>query len=83
MPSMKEFSNKCIAKYHKDYKNKKEMSKTIMKYLLALCLICNVGNAFAQHRYYCEVKGIEKDLSSGLKIIFDFGTKASYNICKL
>ena len=34
------------------------MSKTIMKYLLALCLICNVGNAFAQHRYYCEVKGI-------------------------
>ena len=56
------------------------MSKTIMKYLLALCLICNVGNAFAQHRYYCEVKGIEKDLSSGLKIIFDFGTKASYNI---
>ncbi len=49
------------------------MSKTIMKYLLALCLICNVGNAFAQHRYYCEVKGIEKDLSSGLKIIFDFG----------
>ena len=36
------------------------MSKTIMKYLLALCLICNVGNAFAQHRYYCEVKGIEK-----------------------
>lgn len=56
------------------------MSKTIMKYLLALCLICNVGNAFAQHRYYCEVKGIEKDLSSGLRIIFDFGTKASYNI---
>lgn len=56
------------------------MSKTIMKYLLALCLICNVGNVFAQHRYYCEVKGIEKDLSSGLKIIFDFGTKASYNI---
>ena len=54
-----------------------------MKYLLAVCLICNVGNAFAQHRYYCEVKGIEKDLSSGLKIIFDFGTKASYNIYKL
>lgn len=27
------------------------MSKTITKYLLALCLICNVGNVFAQHRY--------------------------------
>lgn len=25
-------------------------------------------------------KAYEKDLSSGLKIIFDFGTKASYNI---
>ena len=25
-------------------------------------------------------RGIEKDLSSGLKIIFDFRTKASYNI---
>lgn len=23
MPSMKEFSNKCIAKYHKDYKTRK------------------------------------------------------------
>lgn len=51
------------------------MSKTIMKYLLALCLICNVGNAFAQHRYYCEVKGIEKDLSSGLKIILTSGQR--------
>lgn len=37
-------------------------------------------NVTAQHRYYCEVKGIEKELSSGLKIIFDFGTKASYNM---
>lgn len=31
-------------------------------------------------RYYCEVKGIEKELSAGLKIIFDFGTQTSYNI---
>ena len=33
-----------------------------------------------QKRFYCEVKGIEKDFSSGLKIIFDFGDKQSYNI---
>lgn len=33
-----------------------------------------------QHRYYCEVKGIEKSLTSGLKIIFDFGDKASYTV---
>ena len=25
--------------------------------------------------YYCEVKGIEKELTSGLKIVFDFGEK--------
>ena len=31
-------------------------------------------------RYYCEVKGIEKSFTSGLKIIFDFGTEASYNM---
>jgi hypothetical protein len=29
-------------------------------------------------RYYCEVKGIEKELSSGLKIIFDFGNQVSH-----
>ena len=54
--------------------------KYYLKWLLALCLVFCVGNTYAQHRYYCEVKGIEKELNSGLKIIFDFGTKASYNI---
>ena len=34
----------------------------------------------AQQRYYCEVKGIEKEFTSGLKIIFDFGTETSYNM---
>ena len=50
------------------------------KWLLALCLIAFTGYVYAQQRYYCEVKGIEKDFSSGLKIIFDFGTNASYNM---
>lgn len=31
-------------------------------------------------RFYCEVKGIEKELSAGLKIIFDFRDTTSYNI---
>ena len=31
-------------------------------------------------RYCCEVKGIEKELSSGLKILVDFGNQA-YLIC--
>lgn len=30
-------------------------------------------------RYYCEVKGIEKELTSGLKIVFDFGNNPVYS----
>jgi hypothetical protein len=56
------------------------MMKNFQKWFLAICLLLCVGNVYAQHRYYCEVKGIEKELSSGLKIIFDFGTKTSYTI---
>jgi hypothetical protein len=31
-------------------------------------------------RYYCEIKGIEKELTSGLKIVFDFGESQVYSI---
>lgn len=48
--------------------------------LLALCLSVPGSQALAQRRFYCEVKGIEKDFTSGLKIIFDFGTNASYSL---
>jgi hypothetical protein len=58
---------------------RKNITKVFGKWLLVLCLTLCVGNTYAQHRYYCEVKGIEKELSSGLKIIFDFGTNTSYN----
>ena len=58
----------------------KQIAVFIGKVLFVLCLLFLVGNVSAQRRYYCEVKGIEKELSAGLKIIFDFGTKASYNI---
>ncbi len=35
---------------------------------------------FAQtKKYYCEVKGVEKELSSGLKIVFDFGNNSVYS----
>lgn len=49
-----------------------------LKCVLAACLVLYAGETFAQHRYYCEVKGIEKGIPSGLKIIFDFGEIASY-----
>jgi len=53
-----------------------------MKRLLAvICLFLATTSIYAQtRRFYCEVKGIEKDLSSGLKIIFDFGDKTSYTV---
>lgn len=56
------------------------MKNKICRCLLLSFLALSTSNIFAQHRYYCEVKGIEKELSSGLKIIFDFGTKTSYTI---
>lgn len=48
--------------------------------LIALIALATIKSHSQTHRYYCEVKGVEKGLSSGLKIIFDFGTNASYNM---
>ncbi len=36
-------------------------------------------NLYAQQKtFFCEVKGIERGIKSGLKIIFDFGDSKSY-----
>lgn len=48
---------------------------------LALCILLSMITCFGfaqTRRYYCEVKGIEKDFGNGLKIIFDFGERTSY-----
>ena len=50
-----------------------------MKKILLLFLVMLPLGLMAQiNRYYCEVKGTQKALSSGLNIIFDFGDKPSY-----
>lgn len=50
------------------------------KYILFLFLTLANITAIAQIRkYYCEIKGIEKGLSSGLKIVFDFGQNPIYS----
>lgn len=51
------------------------MKKLILLLLLSMPLALSAQT----HRYYCEVKGIEKSFGAGLKIIFDFGTSQSYN----
>lgn len=53
-----------------------------MKRIVLSLLLCSVAllSLAKMKLYYCEVKGIEKELTSGLKIIFDFGGKPSYNM---
>lgn len=52
------------------------MKRLLVFYLFLMLTICS----FAQNRrYYCEIKGIEKELSSGLKIVFDFGNNPVYS----
>lgn len=47
---------------------------------LILILIVSSFTVFAQtKKYYCEVKGVEKELASGLKIVFDFGNNPVYS----
>ena len=49
--------------------------------LIVLILLCCSFQMNAQtRRFYCEIKGTEKELSSRMKIIFDFGQSSSYNL---
>ena len=46
--------------------------------LLLVVSIINATSIFAQQKFFCEIKGAEKELSSGLKIVFDFGKNSVY-----
>ena len=46
--------------------------------IIILAMMVLASNAQTT-RYLCEIKGIEKDLSSGLKIVFDFGNHPIYS----
>ena len=52
----------------------KKIITTLMMFLFFLA-----SNAQTT-RYLCEIKGIEKDLTAGLKIVFDFGNHPTYTI---
>lgn len=53
-----------------------------MKQLFILCigLLCLFPIRMEARKYYCEIKGVEKGLSTGLKIVFDFGESQVYSI---
>lgn len=50
------------------------------KIALVLVMLLATVTSFAQsRRYLCEVKGMEKTWTSGLKLIFDFGDAPIYD----
>lgn len=56
------------------------MKKIICVFLFAFVAMISM----AQNQiYYCEIKGHEKDLSSGLKIVFDLGISRVYGLTGL
>ena len=51
------------------------MKKFILLFVFSIIYATSI---FAQQKYFCEIKGVEKELSSGLKIVFDFGKNPVY-----
>lgn len=47
--------------------------------LVILTMILPISIYAQSKKYYCEVKGVEKELTSGLKIVFDFGNNPVYS----
>jgi len=48
-------------------------------FIIIVMAISVISITAQNKKYYCEVKGIEKELSSGLKIVFDFGNNPVYS----
>ena len=48
-------------------------------FILTILSVFVIGTFAQTQRYFCEIKGIEKDLSLGLKIVFDFGNNPIYS----
>jgi hypothetical protein len=48
--------------------------------IIALLLLSTNSITAQTKRYFCEIKGMEKGLSNGLKIVFDFGESSVYSV---
>ncbi len=53
------------------------MKKVVILSILLIMPLCVMSQ---NKKYYCEIKGIEKEFSSGLKIVFDFGNSPIYDV---
>ena len=51
----------------------------IRSLFVSLFIMIAVSASAQTKRYYCEVKGVDKALKSGLKIVFDFGNYPVYS----
>ena len=51
----------------------------IRSLFVSLFIMIAVSVSAQTKQYYCEVKGVEKALTSGLKIVFDFGNNPVYS----
>ncbi len=47
--------------------------------LVTLTMILPISIYAQSKKYYCEIKGVEKELAVGLKIVFDFGSNPIYS----
>lgn len=56
------------------------MKRIICFIIFAVVAIVSMAQ---KQTYYCEIKGHEKDLSSGLKIVFDLGISRVYGLTGL
>ena len=55
-----------------------------MKRLILFCIgiLCILPMQIQARKYFCEIKGVEKGLSNGLLIVFDFGDSPVYSTWK-
>ena len=59
-----------------------KVKKTMIKHLIAVFIgiLSIIPIQLHARKYYCEIKGMQKELSSGFKIVFDFGESQVYSI---
>ena len=48
--------------------------------VIFISMLISISIQAQGRKYFCEIKGIEKEFTAGLKIVFDFGQDPVYSI---